>query len=153
VEPVEDGGPADPRAGPSREDDEGLLFEALDYLYTPSMDVAADARYFVEVLGGRPVFAVEAMGTRVAMIALTEGSPRILLTDHLVGDRPILIYRVGDLGRAMAVLGRRGWTAGPTLEIPSGPCCSFQTPGGHRIAIYERTRPEVEAHFADRDDF
>jgi hypothetical protein len=34
-----------------------------------------------------------------------------------------------------------------------GPCCSFTTPGGHRIAVYELTRPEVAAHFAGRRDF
>jgi hypothetical protein len=39
------------------------LFDHLDYLYTPSRDVAADARYFTEILGGRLVFAIEAMGT------------------------------------------------------------------------------------------
>jgi len=29
-------------------------FDQLDFLYTPSRDVAADARWFTEVLGGRP---------------------------------------------------------------------------------------------------
>ena len=28
-----------------------MLFESLDYLYTPSRDVAADVRYFTDVLG------------------------------------------------------------------------------------------------------
>jgi hypothetical protein len=69
-------------------------FGQLDYLYTPSTDVAADARYFVDVLGGRLAFAVEGMGARVAMVELTDGPPHILLTDHLEGDRAILIYRV-----------------------------------------------------------
>ena len=54
----------------------GFPFEQLDFLYVPSSDVAADARYFTEVLGGRLVFAVEAMRTRVAAVDLTDG-PRL----------------------------------------------------------------------------
>jgi hypothetical protein len=34
-----------------------------------------------------------------------------------------------------------------------GPCCSFITPSGHRIAIYELTRPGVATHFDGRFDF
>ncbi len=128
-------------------------FEGLDYLYMPSADVAADMRHFVDVLGARLVFAIDAMGTRVAMVALTDGPPRILLTDHLVGERPILIFRVSDLERSLDHLAERGWERGPVLEIPPGPCSSFRTPGGQRIAVYERSRPEVEDHFAGRHDF
>ena len=51
-------------------------------------------RYFTDVLGGRLRFAIEGMGTRVAMIELTSGPPHILLADHLEGDRPIHVYRV-----------------------------------------------------------
>ena len=130
-----------------------LPFERLDFLYVPSTDVAADRDHFVDVLGGRPVFAIDAMGTRVAMVELSAGPPTILLTDHLDGQRPILVYRVASLDTAVAALTTRGWTAGSMLEIPSGPCCSFQTPGGHRLAIYEPTRPEVVEHFAGRRDF
>ncbi|MEA2537778.1 MAG: hypothetical protein QOF11_2012 [Chloroflexota bacterium] len=128
-------------------------FEELDYVYLPSSDVARDATYFSEVLGGRLIFAVEGMGARVAMIELAEGPPRILLTDHLVDDRPILIYRVATLDGALAELEARGWKPAARLEIPQGPCCSFITPGGQRIAVYERTRPDVEDHFAGRRDF
>ena len=39
------------------------------------------------------------------------------------------------------------------IEIPQGPCCSFQAPGGQRLAIYELARPEVEQHFVGRRDF
>ncbi len=68
--------------------------DGLDFLYTPSRDVAADMADFVDVLGGRLVFAIEDGGIRVAMVELTDGPPRILLTDHVEGDRPILVYRV-----------------------------------------------------------
>jgi hypothetical protein len=128
-------------------------FEQLDYLYTPSQDVAADARYFTEVLGGRLAFAIEAMGARVAKVELTDGPPHILLTDHLDGDRPVFIYRVADLEEAMRDLKKRGWKRKSTLEIPMGPCCSFTLPAGHRIAIYELTRPDVAKHFDGRFDF
>lgn len=125
----------------------------LDYIYTPSQDVAADARYFTDVLGGTLAFSVDAMGTRVAMIRFTDGPPSVLLTDHLEGDRPILIYRVPQLAKALAQLKARGWKKQQSLEIPMGPCCSFTTPGGHRIALYELTRPEVAKHFEGRRDF
>src|SRR4030081_4049016 len=59
----------------------GHPFEQLDYLYTPSSDVAADARYFTDVLGGKLAFAIESVGTRVAKIELTAGPPHVLLTD------------------------------------------------------------------------
>ena len=79
------------------EDPIGL--EGLDFLYTPSRDVAADMADFVDVLGGRLVFAIDDGGIRVAMIELTDGPPRILLTDHVEGERPILVYRVTDHAR------------------------------------------------------
>jgi hypothetical protein len=129
------------------------MFEQLDFLYTPSSDVAVDMAYFTEVLGGRLVFAIEGMGTRVAMIELSAVPPAVLLTDHVEGDRPILVYRVADLDAALGELAGRGWKGEGTFEIPQGPCCSFRTPGGHRFALYQLTRPEVAAHFEGRRDF
>jgi hypothetical protein len=135
--------------------DESTLppFEALDFIYMPSRDAAADVRYFSDVLGARVVFAVEGMGTRVAMLELTPSPPAILLAEHLGGDRPVLVYRVADLAAAMADLKSRGWEQGAELEIPQGPICSFVAPGGHRLAIYQLTRPEASDHFAGRRDF
>ena len=133
--------------------DQPAPFQQLDFLYVPSREVAADLGYFTEVLGGHVVFAVEAMGARVAAIELTNGPPLVLLADHLQGERPILVYRVPDLAAAMAELEARGWERQRTFEIPYGPCCSFRTPGGHRIALYQLIRPEVVAHFDGRRDF
>ena len=130
-----------------------MTLEQLDFLYMPSDDVTADMSYFRDVLGGRLVFAIDAMGIRVAMVELGEESPRVLLAGHLEGERPILVYRVPELAAAMTALESRGWTSEETFEIPQGPCCSFSAPGGHRIAIYELRRPEVVAHFAGRHDF
>ena len=133
--------------------DQTTPFQQLDFVYTPSTDVAADLGYFSEVLGGWVVFAVEAMGTRVAAVQFTEGPPLVLLADHVKGDRPILVYRVADLGAALVELAARGWERQQSLEIPHGPCCSFRTPSGHRIALYQLTRPEVASHFDGRRDF
>jgi hypothetical protein len=130
-----------------------VVFESLDYLYTPSRDVAADVRYFTDVLGARLVFAIEAMGTRVAMVELSDGPPRIVLAGHLDGEQPVLVYRVADLDAAVVELEGRGWTPGHGLEIPQGPVRSFEAPGGHRLAIYELTRPGVIETFAGRREF
>jgi pimeloyl-ACP methyl ester carboxylesterase len=129
------------------------MFGQLDYVYMPSRDVAADVAYFTDVLGGRCVFAIDSMGTRVAMIALSEGPPRLLLAGHLEGETPILVYRVTDLAAASEELRGRGWRDGHGLEIPQGPVRSFVAPGRQRLAIYELTRPGVEASFEGRRDF
>ncbi len=128
-------------------------FAQLDFLYCPSEDVAAEASYFIDVLGGELVFAIESGGTRVAAVQLTAGPPLFLLADHVEGDRPIFVYRVEDLAASLAELQARGWQPAGTFEIPHGPCCSIRTAGGHRVALYQLTRPEVAAHFEGRRDF
>jgi hypothetical protein len=134
-------------------DEDALAFQQLDFLYMPSRDVAADVEHFTTALGASLVFAIDAMDTRVAMVRLADGPPELLFADHLSGDRPILVYRVADLDRAVESLEARGWDPGPRFGIPHGPCCSMGTPGGHRVAIYQLTRPEAAAHFAGRRDF
>jgi len=128
-------------------------FQQLDFLYMPSADVAAELAYLRDVVGGRVVFAIEAMGTRVAAIELTEGPPLVLLADHVEGERPILVYRVENLRSSLAGLESRGWEREGTFDIPHGPCCSFRAPGGHRVALYELARPGAADHFAGRRDF
>ncbi|MFY9586395.1 MAG: hypothetical protein WAT66_02955 [Actinomycetota bacterium] len=128
-------------------------FESLDYLYIPSADVATDVGYFTEVLGGRAVFAIDDGGTRAAMVEMSDGPPRLIFTDHLEGERAIMIYRVANLRAALKDLAGRGWAKESTFEIPQGPCCSFVSPAGHRVALYQLTRPDVEEHFAGRFDF
>jgi hypothetical protein len=128
-------------------------FEQLDFIYTPSRDVARDLAHLEETLGGRVVFAVEGMGARVAAVDLTGGPPLLLLADHVRGERPILVYRVEDLAASRSRLEARGWTPDITFEIPHGPCCSFRAPGGHRIALYQLKRPEAAAHFEGRRDY
>ena len=125
----------------------------LDFLYVPSADVAADAGYWVNVLGAKLVFAVDGMGARVAMLELGSSGPRVLLTDHLEDKRTVLIYRVEDLDRTTKELQSKGWKRGRSLEIPHGPCVSFATSGGQRVAIYQLTRPEAAKSFVGRIDF
>jgi hypothetical protein len=60
--------------------------QSLDFLYTPSRDVAADVAYLTEVLAGRVVFAIESMGTRVAAVELTASPPLVILADHVEGE-------------------------------------------------------------------
>jgi hypothetical protein len=130
------------------------VFERLDFLYMPSRDVAADVAYFTGVLGAELVFAIEAMGTRVAMVRMApDPSPAILLAGHLDGERPVLVYRVDSLDAAAGELRARGFDPGPAFGIPHGPCRAFTVPGGHRFAIYERTRPGADEHLAGRRDF
>jgi hypothetical protein len=128
-------------------------FRSLDFIYAPSADVARDVEYFTSVLGGELVFAIEAMGTRVAMVRLTESPPALVFADHVDGTVPILVYRVDDLESAMSDLEARGWQPGRQLELPFGPACSFVAPGGQRVAIYEPTRSFVVEGFAGRRDF
>ena len=119
----------------------------------PSRDVAAEVERFADGLGGEVVFAIEAFGARVAMIRLGAGPPDLLLADHLEGERPVLVFRVPDLGAAMRELRSRGVDPGPEFGIPHGPCCSFELEGGHHVALYEPTRPGATEHFAGRRDF
>lgn len=110
-------------------------------------------KLFTAVLGGRLAFAIEGMGARVAMIELASGPPHILLADHLDGERPVLVYRVHDLDKTVAALKKRGLKKSTALELPVGPAATFMLPGGHRIAVYEASRPQVLKHFLGRKDF
>ena len=108
---------------------------AFDYVYTPSRDVARDSAYLVSVLGAEFVFAIDEMGTRVAMVRFTPEPPAIVLADHLDGVTPVLVYRVERLDAAMSELESRGWQRGRLLELPMGPACSFSPPGGQRMVV------------------
>lgn len=125
----------------------------LDYVYAPSSDVAADARWFTDALGAELVFAIDDSGTRVAMLRLGIDDPVIIVTDHLPDERSVLIYRVADLAASTAALGASGWAPERTIELPPGPCMTLRSPGGQRVAIYERSRPGVVESMAGRRDF
>ena len=99
------------------------------------------------------MFAIEAMGARVAEIALAPKGPRVLLADHLSGDAPVLLHRVSDLDQTLAELAARGLRLEARVELPLGPCATFRSPGGQRLGLYQLTRPQVDEHFAGRADF
>jgi hypothetical protein len=87
------------------------------------------------------------------MVRMTEAPPAILLAGHLEGDRPILVFRVGDLEGAVAEVEARGWEAGERFGFPHGPGCMLDAPGGQRLAVYELTRPQADERLAGRRDF
>jgi hypothetical protein len=126
---------------------------SLDFVYVPSRDVAADVAWARDGLDARLIFAIDSAGTRVAMVELAVAPPALLFADHLGHDSAILIYRVDDLDREAATLAERGWDAERSLEIPMGPCRTYRSPGGTRLALYEASRPDVLEHFRGRLDF
>ena len=127
-------------------------FLSLDFLYVPTADVDATARDYVEAMGAELVWKVRGMGTVVACLRVAEEGPAVLLSGHLEGEAPVLVYRVADYGRAVADLRAAGVTAITELEIPHGPCASFEAPGGQRYAVYELVRPGAATHFDGRVD-
>jgi hypothetical protein len=129
------------------------VFESLDFVYLPSRDVAHDLDHFTAAIGATFVFAIEAFGTRVAMVRLAENSPAVLLAEHLEGDQPVLVYRVDDLERSIAELTETGVKIGSRFGIPHGPGAELVTPGPQRVALYELTRPEAASRLAGRRDW
>jgi hypothetical protein len=131
----------------------GSVFESLDFVYMPSRNVGGDLEHFTEALGATFVFAIEAFGTRVAMVSLAERSPTLLLAGHLEGEEPVLVYRVGDLEQTVVDLMNRGVEVAARFEIPHGPGIELVTPGPQRVALYQLTRPEAASRLAGRRDF
>ena len=129
------------------------MFESLDFVYLPSRDVAGELKHLIDSWGATLVFAIEAFGTRVAMVDLTETPPALLLAGHLEGERPVLVYRVSDLERTIAELSRRSTQIGARFEIPHGPGVELIAPGPQRVALYQLTRPEAAARLTGRRDF
>jgi hypothetical protein len=126
---------------------------ALDFVYLPSRTVAEDVEHYTRGLGGELVFAIEAFGTRVAMVRLSDEPPAVLLAGHLEGEEPVLVYRVDDLERTLAELRERGVGIAARFGIPHGPGAELANPGPQRIALYELTRPEAAARLSGRRDF
>jgi hypothetical protein len=129
------------------------VFERLDFVYLPSRDVAADIAHYTDGLGAELVFAIEAFGTRVAMLRLSPDPPPLLLAGHLEGDQPVLVYRVADLERTVGELQRRGVEVAVRFEIPHGPGVELANPGPQRVALYELTRPDARERLGGRRDF
>jgi catechol 2,3-dioxygenase-like lactoylglutathione lyase family enzyme len=127
--------------------------ESFDFLYMPSADVARDLGFYRDVLGAEVVFAIEAFGTRVAQVRLSDGGPRLLLAGHLEGEAPVVLHRVSDLDAAVRELEEGGATIEAEFGFPHGPAVALHTPGGQHLGFYELTRPEADEHLAGRVDF
>ena len=128
------------------------MYESLDYVYVPTGDVDAGVRRYVDELGAEVLWKVRGMGTVVACLRTSAEGPAILLTEHLDGTVPILVYRVSDYGAAVQRLRDKGVVDIHELEIPHGPCASFRVADGQRHAVYELTRPGAAASFDGRID-
>ncbi len=128
----------------------GAVFLSLDFVYVPTADVDAAASAYVDVLGARLEWKVRGMGTVVACLRVSEAGPAILLSGHLHGEQPILVYRVEDYRAAVDQLRSGGVADIRELEIPHGPCASFRLEGGQRYAVYQLVRPGVDEHFSGR---
>jgi hypothetical protein len=129
-----------------------MKLESLDFIYMPSADPARDLDWFEKTLGAEVVFAIEAFGTRVAMVQPATG-PAVLLAGHLEGERPILVFRVESLDAVATELKAAGANVSEEFGIPHGPIREIEAPGGQRLAIYELTRPEVPERFRGRRDW
>jgi hypothetical protein len=126
------------------------VFGSLDYIYVPVGDVDGEASRYVQLLGAELVWKVRAMGTTVACVRAGDG-PAILLSGHLQGPGPILVYRVPDYAAAVAHL-RARHLAVRELEIPHGPCATFTMAAGQRYAVYQLLRPDAVHLFNGRID-
>ena len=128
------------------------MFEGLDSVYVPTVDVDAVAMAYVETVGAELLWKVKAMNTTVAALRVSVSGPQILLSGHLEGERPVLVYRVASYEEAVATLRAAGIADLEELEIPHGPCAAFRVAGGDRFAVYERVRPHADDYFAGRID-
>jgi hypothetical protein len=128
------------------------MFLSLEHVYVPTEDVDESARRYVDDVGAELVWKVRGMGTVVACLRVSEAGPLILLSGHLEGPAPILVYRVADYDAALARLRDAGPGEIHELEIPQGPCASFRLPDGQRAAVYELTRRSMADHFFGRID-
>jgi hypothetical protein len=127
------------------------VFGSLDYIYVPAADVDGEVQHYADTMGAELVWKVRAMGTTVACLRIGEPGPAILLSGHLQGTSPILVYQVQDYAGTIAQLRQRNIVI-HELEIPHGPCATFTMGAGQRYAVYQLVRPGAVHHFDGRID-
>ena len=127
------------------------MFGSLDYIYIPTADVDGEVLRYVETMGAELVWKVRAMGTTVACLRVGEPGPAILLSGHLQGTNPILVYQVQDYADTIGQLRQRDVSV-HELEIPHGPCATFTMGTGQLYAVYQLMRPGAIHQFDGRID-
>ena len=127
------------------------MFGSLDYIYVPTSDVDGEIARYAGTMGAELVWKVRAMGTTVACLRVGEPGPAILLSGHLDGTSPVLVYQVQDYASTIAQLRQRN-IAVHELEIPHGPCAVFTMGTGQRYAVYQLVRPGAVHLFDGRID-
>jgi len=127
-------------------------FESLDYLYLAAPDLDAAIDFYTRVLGGELMWRIHEGASRVAAIRLAAADPVVVLADHLAPGHDVFVYRVADLEAIRRHFAERGWTDVEAVELPQGPCRIVADPTGHRVGIYQRTRPGFDARLAGRID-
>jgi catechol 2,3-dioxygenase-like lactoylglutathione lyase family enzyme len=128
-------------------------FESLDYLYLSAPDLDAAVAFYAQTLGGELLWRIHEGATRVAAVRLAATDLVVVLASHLAAGHDVFVYRVADLAAAQRELDARGWSADvESVEMRQGPCRIVRDPSGHRIGIYERTRPWFDARLAGRID-
>jgi hypothetical protein len=128
------------------------VFLSLDFLYTPTADIDAAIAQHIDAFSAELEWKVRAMGTVVACLRVAEAGPRLLLTEHLEGTEPVLVYRVASYDDTLARVRAAGIIDIRELGIPHGPCASFHTGNGQHLAVYELTNPGALTHFDGRFD-
>ena len=130
-----------------------MVFESLDFLYVPSLNIQDSIRYYTKVLDGELLWKIHEYGVWVACIKISNiKEPYILLSDYIEKKDLLLIQRVNNLDKTFSDLKSRGRIEEKRLEIPNGPCCTFRDPAGNHVAIYENKRPNVMKEFKGRID-
>jgi hypothetical protein len=127
------------------------VFASLDYIYLPTADAGGEVLRQVKTMGAELAWKVRASGTTVACLGAGAPGPAILLSAHLPGTGPILVYQVQDHAGTIARLRQENVTV-CELEIPQGPCATFPIGMGQRYAVYQLTRPGAVHQFDGRID-
>ena len=129
------------------------LFESLDYLYQPAPEIGAALRFYVETLGGEPLWRIRDGDTWVAAVRLVTPGPLVLLANHLACGHGVVVYRTRSVEDTQRTLLGHGWSVErQPFELPQGPCVVFRDPGQQRLAAYQRVRPGMDEHFRGRFD-
>jgi hypothetical protein len=113
---------------------------SLDYIYLPTADAGGEVLRQVKTMGAELAWKARAIRTTVACLGAGEPGPAVLLSGHLHGTGPILVYQVPGYAGPIARL-RQENVAVCELEIPHGPCATFTIGTGQRYAVYQLIRP------------